>query len=163
MAEIVKANPQVKVTCKQILPKLNIESINKNTLNDLKKSIAKYYLTIEIIDTYEGEIDEDGYVVDENDYNAWKRNHPNKISKQSVNNIIKSIKNNSLVNWTFDETISGIGYSSSETYFNVFDISLLVTILVPELKTTMIAIAINMFYQNDVLNFDMLRGVFESK
>lgn len=163
MAEPVKANPQVKVTCKQITPKLIIESIDKRTLNNLKKSIDKYYLAVELIDSYEGEIDEDGYVVDVNDYDTWKENHPNKISKQSVNNIIKSIKNNSLVNWTINEEISGIGYDRSETLFNGFDIFLLATTLIPNLKTEMFVSLVKLFYQNDVLYFDMLRCNFESK
>ena len=163
MAQSFKVNPQVKVTCKQITPKLNIESIDKNTFNNLKKSITKYYLTVEVIDNYEGEIDEDGYAVDTNDYNTWRRNHPNKISKQSVNNIIKSIKNNSLVNWTFNGDFNGIGYNFSEAFFNGFDIFLLAVNLLPRLKTEMFVNLINIFYQNNVLSFDTLDGNFVSQ
>lgn len=163
MGVSVKANPQVKVTCKQIIPKLNIESIDKNTLNNLKKSIDKYYLNLEIIDTYKGEVDEEGFVVDTDDYNAWRRNHPNKISKQSVNNIIKSIKNNSLVNWSSGR-IKGIGYNSSRIYdSNGFEIKLLSIYLIPTLKVSMIANLINLYYFDDELDVDVLSSEFESK
>ena len=161
--ESVKANPQVKVTCKQIIPKLNIESIDKNTLNNLKKSIDKYYLNLEIIDTYKGEVDEEGFAVDTDDYNAWRRNHPNKISKQSVNNIIKSIKNNSLVNWS-SGNIRGIGYNSSRIYnSNEFEIDLLIISLIPTLKVSMIVNLINLRYFDDELDVDVLSGQFVSQ
>lgn len=161
--DAVKANPQVKVTCKQITPKLNIESIDKHTLNNLKKSIDKYYLNLEIIDTYKGEVDEEGFAVDTDDYTAWRRNHPNKISKQSVNNIIKSIKNNSLVNWSL-ESIRGIGYNSSRIYnSNEFEIDLLIINLMPTLKVSMIANLINLRYFDDELNVDVLSGQFVSQ
>lgn len=124
MVEIIKTDPQVKVTCKQILPKLIIESVDKHTLNNLRKSIAKYYLTIELIAKYQGELDEKGNPVDVADYELWKENHPNKISKQSVNNIIKSIKNKSLVNWNA-YGIEGIGYNSAVCSSNEFYITLL--------------------------------------
>lgn len=164
MGVSVKANPQVKVTCKQIIPKLNIESIDKNTFNNLKNSIVKYYLNLEIIDTYKGEVDEKGFAVDTDDYNAWRRNHPNKISKQSVNNIIKSIKNNSLVNWAFGESIRGIGYNSSKIYSsNRFDIELLSIHLMQDLTMSMIVGAINLYYFGDKLDVDFFSGNFESK
>ena len=164
MGASVKASPQVKVTCKQIIPKLNIESIDKNTLNNLKKSIDKYYLNLEIIDTYKGEVDEEGFAVDTDDYNAWRRNHPNKISKQSVNNIIKSIKNNSLVNWTLGKYVGGIGYNSSAIHnSNGFEIKLLSIYLIPTLKVSMIANLINLYYFDDELDVDVLSSEFESK
>lgn len=160
----IKPNPQVKVTCKQITPKLIIESIDKNTFNNLKKSITKYYLSIEKIDNYKGEIDEKGFVVDTADYNAWRRNHPNKISKQSVNNIIKSIKNNSLVNWAFGKSIRGIGYNSSEIYnSNRFDIELLSIHLLTGLTMNMAVVVINLYYFGDELDVDFSSGNFESK
>lgn len=163
MGMSVKANPQVKVTCKQIIPKLNIESIDKHTFNNLKKSIDKYYLNLEIIDTYKGEVDEEGFAVDTDDYNAWRRNHPNKISKQSANNIIKSIKNNSLVNWSLGN-IKGIGYNSSRIYnSNGFEIKLLSIYLIPTLKVSMIANLINLYYFDDELDVDVLSSEFESK
>ena len=159
----VKVRPQVKVTCKQITPKLIIESIDKRTLNNLKKSIDKYYLAVEIIDSYKGEIDKDGCAVDTNDYNAWAKNHPNKISKQSVNNIIKSIKNNSLVNWTIGEDISGIGYNRSETYFDGFNIALLAITLEPYPIMHMTASLAKINYGDNFLSFDISNGDFESK
>jgi len=159
MAETVKATPQVKVTCKQITPKLIIESVDKNTLNNLKKSIDKYYLNVEIIDTYKGEIDEDGYVVDVNDYDTWKENHPNKISKQSVNNIIKSIKNNSLVNWKFEDG-GGVGYRYAETHgSDEFEIKLLDISLIPHLQMAMIGLT-NVYYGYGNLDVDFSGGQF---
>lgn len=163
MIETVKTSPQYKVTCKQITPKLNIESIDKNTFNDLKKHIAKYNLIVEIIDNYRGELDEHGSPVDVADYNAWRRNHPDKISKQSVNNIIKSIKNNSLVNWS-SGNIRGIGYNNSRIYnSNEFEIDLLIIRLIPTLKVSMIANLINLHYSNDELNVDVLSVQFVSQ
>ncbi len=157
--EAVKANPQVKVTCKQITPKLIIESIDKNTFNNLKKSIAKYCLSIEQIDHYKGEIDKDGYVVDVNDYSIWQRNHPNKISKQSVNNIIKSINNNSLVNWKFEDE-GGAGYRYAKTYgSDEFEIKLLDINLIPHLQMAMIGL-INVYYGYGNLDVDFSGGQF---
>ena len=163
----VRVSPQVKqvkVTCKQITPKLIIESIDKRTLNNLKKSIDKYYLAIEIIDSYKGEIDKDGCAVDTNDYKAWVKNHPNKISKQSVNNIIKSIKNNSLVKWIVGN-MQDVGYRYAETYgSDKFNIALLDIDLAQfgkaQMHVTMIRI---MFDNNNVLFTDEIQGDFISQ
>ena len=157
--EAVKGMPQIKVVCKQITSKLNIESIDKNTLNNLKKAVAKYYLTIEMIEHYPGEMNDNGYVADADDYRAWKENHPDKISKQSVNNIIKSIKNNSLVNWKFEDE-GGVGYRYAETYgSDEFEIKLLDISLIPYLQMAMIAL-INIYYGYGNLNFDFSGGRF---
>lgn len=162
MTETVKTSPQYKITCKQITPKLNIESIDKNTFNDLKKYIAKYNLTIEIIDDYRGELDEHGSPVDVADYEAWKENHPNKISKQSVNNIIKSIKNNSLVNWNAD-AFGGIGYNAAFCDSNRFDIELFNVYLVLFGKVRMNTVSISISYSDNVLNIEYLNGQFVSQ
>ena len=162
MAETVKTSPQYKVTCKQITPKLNIESIDKNTFNDLKKHIAKYNLTVEIIDVYRGELDEHDSPVDVADYEAWKENHPNKISKQSVNNVIKSIKNNSLVNWNVSD-FKGVGYNSAFCDSDWFNIELLTMQLILFGGVRMNTISISIVYSNNVLSIDYLNGQFVSQ
>lgn len=44
MGTSVKANPQVKVTCKRTSKKLNIEALDKNTINEIKKSYRYIYI-----------------------------------------------------------------------------------------------------------------------
>lgn len=162
MTETVKTSPQYKVTCKQIIPKLNIESIDKHTLNDLKKHIAKYNLTIELIGDYQGELDEHGNPVDVADYEAWKENHPNKISKQSVNNIIKSIKNNSLVNWDLSD-FKGVGYNSAFCGSDRFNVELLNIYLVKFGGVRMNTLSISISYSDNVLDIEYLNGQFVSQ
>lgn len=159
----VKVSPQVKVTCKQITPKLIIESIDKRTLNNLKKFIDKYYLAVEIIDSYKGEIDKDGCATDTNDYNTWKENHPDKISKQSVNNIIKSIKNNSLVKWIVGN-MQGVGYRYAQTYgSDNFNIALLDIDFAQFGKAQMHITKIGIIFDNNRLFTDAIQGDFISQ
>lgn len=96
----VKANPQVKVTCKRTSKKLNIEALDKNTINEIKKITDIYTLIVEPIADYDGEIDEDGYA-DATAYRTWKQNHLNIISKTSINNILRCAKNMSRMYWGF--------------------------------------------------------------
>lgn len=162
MGVSVKPEPQFKITCKHISPKVNIESIDKNTLNDLKKHIAKYNLTIELIENYQGEIDEDGYVVDKNDYNAWRKSHPNKISKQSINNIIKSIKNNSLVNWNVDGN-AGIGYNYSQVNGSEFEIGLFMIDLLIGIDEKVLKVAkLYIAFCDNVLSIRTTQGDFST-
>ena len=101
MAGGVKASPQVKVTCKRKSKKLNIEALDKNTINELKKVTDTYILYIEPVADYDGEVDEYGFVVDVSAYRTWKENHHNIISKTSINNILRCAKNMSRMYWRF--------------------------------------------------------------
>lgn len=100
MSTTVKPNPQVKVTCKRTSKKLNIEALDKNTINEIKKVTDIYTLIVEPIAEYDGEIDEEGRA-DATAYRTWKQNHLNTISKTSINNILRCAKNNSRMNWWF--------------------------------------------------------------
>lgn len=100
MGASVKPSPQVKVTCKRTSKKLNIEALDKNTINEIKKVTDIYILVIERVADYDGEIDEHGYA-DATAYHTWKENHHNIISKTSINNILRCAKNMSRMYWGF--------------------------------------------------------------
>lgn len=113
MGVSVKANPQVKVTCKRISPKVNIESVDKRFVDEYKDLLDKYELTVKQLAKYPGAVDEEGCAKDEHDYYVWKNNHPDIISKKSINNLFRKIKNKSRLDYKF-----GDGDGVAGTIFN---------------------------------------------
>lgn len=130
----IKVMPQFKITCKRISPKVNIESVDKRFVDEYKDLLDKYELTVRQLATYDGAVDDEGCAKDSNDYLAWKDNHPNIISKKSINNLFRKIKNKSRLDYII---ISGYGgivgtvFSAGFIEGNNFEIQIVHPIVYP--------------------------------
>lgn len=109
----IKTTPQFKITCKRISPKVNIESVDKRFVDEYKDLLDKYELTVKQLAKYPGAVDEEGAAKDTHDYEVWKNNHPDIISKKSINNLFRKIKNKSRLDYKF-----GDGDDIAGTIFN---------------------------------------------
>ena len=109
----IKTTPQFKITCKRISPKVNIESVDKRFVDEYKDLLDKYELTVKRLATYDGAVDEEGCTTDTANYLNWKNNHPDIISKKSINNLFRKIKNKSRLDYKF-----GDGDDIAGTIFN---------------------------------------------
>ena len=131
MGASVKVNPQVKVTCKRISPKANIESVDKRFVDEYKSLLEKYELTVRRLAQYDGAVDEEGYAEDKDDYLAWKNSHPNIISKKSVNNLFRKIKNKSRLDYDINYTAVGTVFNAGVIEGNNFVIQIVHTLVYP--------------------------------
>lgn len=97
MAAIIIPTPQYKFIVKRKSLKLNLESLDKQSANNIKNATDKYYFSYDAIAKYDGELNDDGSVKNNEDYYAWKDAHPDIISKTTINNIVRAIKNESVI------------------------------------------------------------------
>ena len=146
MGAKVRVTPQVKVTCKRISPKVNIESVDKRFVDEYKSLLEKYELTVRQLATYDGAVDEQGYAEDEDDYLAWKDSHPNIISKKSVNNLFRKIKNKSRLDYDINYVAVGTVFNAGFIEGNNFEIKIVHTIVYPGVGS-IVGFAI-MYYDN---------------
>lgn len=123
----VRVMPQVKVTCKRISPKANIESVDKRFVDEYKSLLEKYELTVRQLAQYDGAVNEEGYAEDEDDYLAWKDSHPNIISKKSVNNLFRKIKNKSRLDYDINYVAVGTVFNAGFIEGNNFGIQIVHT------------------------------------
>lgn len=123
----VRVTPQVKVTCKRISPKANIESVDKRFVDEYKDLLDKYELTVRQLATYDGAVDEQGYAEDKDDYLAWKDNHPDVISKKSANNLFRKIKNKSRLDYDINDNAIGTVFNAGFIEGNNFKIQIVHT------------------------------------
>lgn len=89
--------PQYKFIVKRKSLKLNLESLDKQSANNIKNATDKYYFSSDAIANYDGELNDDGSVKNNEDYYAWKDAHPDVLSKTTINNIVRAIKNDSVI------------------------------------------------------------------
>lgn len=95
--EVIMPVPQRKFVVKRKSLKLNIESLDKQSANNIKNATDKYYFSFDAIAKYDGELNEDGSVKNNTDYYNWKDAHPDILSKTTINNIVRAIKNDSVI------------------------------------------------------------------
>lgn len=143
----VKVVPQVKITCKRISPKVNIESVDKKFADEYKSLLEKYELTVRQLAEYDGAVDEEGYAEDEDDYLDWKDSHPNVISKKSVNNLFRKIKNKSRLDYDINYNAVGTVFNTGFIEGNNFEIQIIHTIVYPGVGGIM---GFNIMYYNNI-------------
>lgn len=143
----VKVVPQVKITCKRISPKVNIESVDKKFADEYKSLLEKYELTVRQLAEYDGAVDEEGYAEDEDDYLDWKDSHPNVISKKSVNNLFRKIKNKSRLDYDINYNAVGTVFNAGFIEGNNFEIQIIHTIVYPGVGGIM---GFNIMYYNNI-------------
>ena len=146
MGAAVKPEPQFKITCKRISPKVNIESVDKRFVDEYKDLLDKYELTVKQLATYDGEVDEEGYAEDTDDYLDWKDNHPDIISKKSVNNLFRKIRNKSRLDYNINDAIAGTVFNAGFIEGNNFEIQIVHTMMYP-FATSIVGFTI-MYYDN---------------
>ena len=127
MGARVFASPQYKITCKHISPKVNIESVDKKFVNEYKKLLDKYELIVVPIAFYNGAVDEQGYAEDVDDYDEWKNSHPDVISKKSINNLFRKIKNKSRLEYNMNGNVEGTVFGVGFVDGNYFELPILIT------------------------------------
>ena len=127
MGAKVFASPQFKITCKRISPKVNIESVDKKFVNEYKNLLDKYELVVAPIAVYDGAVDEHGYAEDADDYDEWKNSHPDVISKKSINNLFRKIKNKSRLDYNIGGSIEGTVFGVGFIAENYFELPILIT------------------------------------
>lgn len=127
MEEAVKPEPQFKITCKRISPKVNIESVDKKFVDEYKDLLDKYELTVKVLAAYDGAVDEHGYAEDTDDYDEWKNSHPDVISKKSINNLFRKIKNKSRLDYNIGGSIEGTVFGVGFIAENYFELPILIT------------------------------------
>lgn len=134
MGAKVFASPQYKITCKRISPKVNIESIDKKFVNEYKNLLDKYELVVAPIAFYDGAVDEHGYAEDTDDYDEWKNSHPDVISKKSINNLFRKIKNKSRLDYNIINdygVVCGTVFNAGFIEGNGFEIQIVYTLVYP--------------------------------
>ena len=130
MGAAVKPEPQFKITCKRISPKVNIESVDKRFVDEYKDLLDKYELTVKVLASYDGAVDEQGYVEDTDDYDEWKNNHPHIMSKKSINNLFRKIKNKSRLDYEIgNSTIVGTIFDAGFIQGKDFEIQIIHTLV----------------------------------
>lgn len=97
MIENIIPVPQYKFIVKRKSLKLNLESLDKQSANNIKNATDKYYFSYDVVAAYTGELNDDGSVKNDEDYYAWKDAHPDIFSKATINNIVRAIKNDSVI------------------------------------------------------------------
>lgn len=127
MGQKTFASPQFKITCKRISPKVNIESVDKKFANEYKNLLDKYELVAAPIAFYDGAVDEHGYAKDTHDYYEWKNSHPDVISKKSINNLFRKIKNKSRLDYSLNGVAKGTVFNAGFIEGNNFKIQIVHT------------------------------------